>query len=184
MQAGQPRFVTVLAESDEPTGWRPTKTTSGAIIDVNSNEVLTRGLCMPHSPRIYDGRLFVLDSGKGHLSHVNQQDGHVDAVAALPGYTRGLACHNGFAFIGLSKIRESNIFGGLPIGEYADQLRCGIGVVELATGRTVATLQFHSGVEEIFAVEVIPGTRNPKLCGPTLEEPTDKEIWIVPSESK
>lgn len=63
-------------------------------------------------------------------------------------------------------------------------MRCGIGVVELATGRTVATLEFHSGVEEIFAVEAIPGTRNPKLCGPTLEEPTDKEIWIVPSESQ
>ncbi len=183
MESGRPRYVTVLAETDEPAGWRPTKTTSGAILDVPSGSVITRGLCMPHSPRVFNDRLWVLDSGKGHLSHVDRQSGKVDAVAALPGYTRGLACHSGYAFIGLSKIRETNIFGGLPIGEYADKLRCGIGIVELATGRTVATLQFHSGVEEIFAVEVIPGARNPKLCGPTLEESTDKEIWIVPSDS-
>ena len=183
MEAGRPRYVTVLAESDAPAGWRPTKTTSGAILDVPTGEVVARGLCMPHSPRLHDGQLLVLDSGKGHLSQVDRQDGRIEPIASLPGYARGLACHAGFAFIGLSKIRETNIFGGLPIGEHADQLKCGIGVVELATGRTVATLQFHSGVEEIFAVEVIPGTLNPKLCGPTLDEPTDKEIWIVPSES-
>ncbi len=53
---------------------------------------------------------------------------------------------------------------------------------ELATGRTVATLQFHSGVEEIFAVELLPGVRNPKLCGPTLAEEHDREIWIVPGK--
>ena len=71
----------------------------------------------------------------------------------------------------------------MPIGEHPDKLRCGIGVVELATGRTIATLQFHSGVDEIFAVEVIPGARNPKIGGPTLKEETDQEIWIVPSDS-
>ena len=183
MEAGQPRYVTVLAESDKPAGWRPTKTKSGAILDITTSEVVTRGLCMPHSPRLHDGRLWVLDSGKGHLSQVDRQDGRVEAVASLPGYARGLACHAGFAFIGLSKIRETNIFGGLPIGEHPDQLKCGVGIVELATGRTVATLQFHSGVEEIFAVEVIPNTLNPKLVGPSLDEPSDKEIWIVPSES-
>ena len=77
-------------------------------------------------------------------------------VAALPGYTRGLAIHDGLAFVGLSKIRETAIFGGVPIAEYHDQLKCGVGVIELATGNTVATLEFTSGLEEIFDVQVVP----------------------------
>jgi len=184
IENGVPRNVTVLAQSDEPAGWRSQKTSGGAILDVPSGQPLATGLCMPHSPRIHAGRLWVLNSGNGHLSHVDRQNGQVDAVAALPGYTRGLAMHNGYAFVGLSKIRETNIFGGLPIGEFADQLRCGIGVVELATGKTVATLQFHSGVEEIFAVEVLPDSANPKICGPHLDEATDSEVWIVPGNIK
>jgi uncharacterized protein (TIGR03032 family) len=123
-----------------------------------------------------------LDSGRGLLRHVHLQGGQTDEVAAMPGYTRGLACQGPYAFVGLSKIRETAVFGGLPIAEHQDQLRCGVGVIELATGRTVATLQFHSGVEEIFAVELLPGVRNPKLCGPTLAEEHDREIWIVPSK--
>ncbi len=183
MEAGQPRYVSVLGETNEPEGWRPHKTTGGAILDVPTGETIARGLCMPHSPRVHHERLWVLNSGKGHLALVDQQSGKIEPVASMPGYTRGLAIHSGFAFVGLSKIRETNVFGGLPIGEHADQLRCGIGIVELATGRTVATLQFHSGVDEIFAVEVIPGSRNPKVCGPTLQERDDREIWIVPNES-
>jgi len=182
MESGQPRYVTVLAESDEPAGWRPTKATSGCLIDVPSGETVVRGLSMPHSPRLHAGRLWFLDSGRGLLRHVHMQSGQTDEVAVMPGYTRGLACQGPYAFVGLSKIRETAVFGGLPLAEHHDQLRCGVGVIELATGRTVATLQFHSGVEEIFAVELLPGVRNPKLCGPTLAEEQDREIWIVPSK--
>ncbi|MFN9912767.1 MAG: DUF4915 domain-containing protein, partial [Pirellulaceae bacterium] len=32
MEHGQPRFVTCMAESDAPAGWRPTKATSGLVI--------------------------------------------------------------------------------------------------------------------------------------------------------
>lgn len=61
-------------------------------------------------------------------------------------------------FVGANTV----VFGGLPIGEHSDHLQCGARVIELSSGRTIATLQFHSGVEEIFAVEVLPGTRNPQ----------------------
>lgn len=183
MESGRPRFVTVLAESDEPAGWRPTRATSGCLIDVPSGETIVRGLSMPHSPRLYGGHLWVLDSGRGLLSHVNPQDGQVDEVAALPGYTRGLAFCGRYAFVGLSKIRETAVFGGLPIAEQHDELRCGVGVIELSTGRTVAALQFHSGVDEVFAVEALPGVRNPKLCGPAQGEEHDREIWVVPQGS-
>jgi uncharacterized protein (TIGR03032 family) len=113
----------------------------------------------------------------GQLQRVDLATGARDIVALLPGYARGLAIHNGLAFVGLSKIRETAIFGGAPIAEYHDQLKCGLGVIELATGNTVATLEFTSGLEEIFDVQVVAGAR----CLSLGSAPGDgDEIWVVP----
>ena len=80
--------------------------------------------------------------------------------------------------MGLSKIRETATFGGAPIAAYHDQLRCGIGVIELSTGNTIATLQFANAVEEIFDVQTLPGTRCPTFGG----SPADgDECWLLPS---
>jgi uncharacterized protein (TIGR03032 family) len=135
---------------------------------------------MPHSPRIHAGRLWVLDSGRGHLSTTDPATGSIHAVTALPGYTRGLAIHNGYAFIGLSRIRETSVFGGIPIADHRDELRCGVAVVDLASGKPVAYLQFTSGVEGIFAVEVLP-MRCPAVSGPFADVDGGKTIWHVPA---
>ncbi|HEY1116654.1 MAG TPA: TIGR03032 family protein, partial [Acidimicrobiales bacterium] len=165
MRDGAPAFVTVMAQTDQPAGWRAVRNDSGAILDVASGEPVTTGLAMPHSPRWYDGNLFVLNSGLGRLERVDLATGRRDAVASVPGYARGLAVHRGLAFVGLSKIRETAIFGGAPIAAHHDQLLCGVGVLDLATGDTVATLQFDTGVTEIFDVQVVPGARCPTLGG-------------------
>jgi uncharacterized protein (TIGR03032 family) len=190
MQNGQPKYVTALSETDEPAGWRPTKASSGCVIDVPSGETVARGLAMPHSPRIHDGRLWVLDSGRGHLSLVDLQSGRLECVEQMPGYTRGMSFYGPFAFVGLSRIRETSVFGGLPLEEQRDELRCGVGVIDLRIGRTVAVLKFLSGVEEIFAVEVLPGCQAPALFGPLPDagasEQTGrlKDVWIVPPDGK
>jgi uncharacterized protein (TIGR03032 family) len=150
------------------------------LIDVLTGKTVVRGLSMRHSRRLYGGRLWVVNSGRGGLCLVDPQRGRVETVAALPLYTRGFACRGPYAIVKLSKIREKSVFGGLPILEHPDQRRCGVGVIELATGRTVASLQFHLGVEEIFAVDVLPGVQNPKLCGPTLAEEQRGKIWRSP----
>ncbi len=184
MDEGEPAYVTVLAESDEPAGWRPTKATSGCVIDVKSDEVILRGLSMPHSPRVYQRKLYALDSGRGGLISIDRETGQAETIEQVPGYTRGLAFNGQFAFVGLSKIRETNIFGGLPISAHPESLRCGIAVIDLHSGKTVATFQFHSGVEEIFAVEVIHAQRNPALFGPSQDhDEQSDEVWIVPPPS-
>src|SRR5262249_49771211 len=43
MADGKPRYVTVLAETDTPQGWRPVKATSGCLVDVPSGEPVARG---------------------------------------------------------------------------------------------------------------------------------------------
>jgi uncharacterized protein (TIGR03032 family) len=174
LREGRPTYVTLMAATDDAVGWRRLPKASGMILDVTSGQPVTTGIVMPHSPRWHDGHLYVLNSGLGHLQRVDLANGQRDVVAALPGYTRGLAIHNGLAFVGLSRIRETAVFGGVPLAEFHDQLKCGVGVVDLATGTTIATLEFTTAVEEIFDVQVLPDVRCPALSGPDTSE-----IWIA-----
>jgi uncharacterized protein (TIGR03032 family) len=151
------------------------------VLDVASGEVVTAGLAMPHSPRWHDGQLYVLNSGLGRLELVDLGTGRREAVAAVPGYARGLAIHGTLAFVGLSKVRETATFGTAPITAYHDQLRCGVGVVDLTTGDTLATLQFTSVVDEIFDIQVVPGARCPTL-GPAPGDGDD--IWVLPGSPR
>jgi uncharacterized protein (TIGR03032 family) len=177
---GRPKYVTALAETDTPQGWRPNKVSSGCLIDVATGTTVARGFAMPHSPRVHQGRVWLLDSGRGRLVTVDPATGGVQPVAEQPGYTRGLALHGTHAFIGASKVRETSTFGGLPIAERREGLRCGVGVVELTTGRPVAHLEFKSGVDEIFDVQVLPGVRLPAVSGPFPDRDEAQTIWTVP----
>jgi len=180
MQDGRPRFVTAMAESNQPAGWRPTKATSGCLIDVDSGETVARGLAMPHSPRLHAGKLWVLNSGCGQLGSVDPATGVYEPFETVPGYTRGLAFAGQFAFVGLSRIRETSIFGGVPIAENRQNLKCGVAVIDLNTGRSIAAFQFFSGVEEIFAIDVIP-QRNAHVQGPAGERDDEaSDIWLAP----
>jgi uncharacterized protein (TIGR03032 family) len=184
MADGVPKYVSVLAETDTPQGWRPGKAKSGCLIDVVSGETVARGFAMPHSPRVHRGRVWLLHSGAGQLVLVDPASGKAETVTELPGYTRGLALYDHFAFVGLSKIRETSTFGGMPIAERRPELKCGVGVVDLHTGRLVAHLEFVTGVEEIFDVQVLPGTRCPALSGPYPTLDGAAPIWIVPQAAR
>jgi uncharacterized protein (TIGR03032 family) len=181
MVEGKPRYVTVLAETDAPQGWRPVKATGGCLIDVPSGETVARGFAMPHSPRVHGGRVWVLHSGTGRLVVVDPATGRYDDVAELPGYTRGLAMAGPYAFVGLSKIRETSTFGGVPIAERRDALKCGVGVIDLRSGRLAAHLEFVAGVDEIFDVVTLPGSLDPLLSGPHPELDGGQPIWTVPT---
>lgn len=175
---GKARYVTALGETATPEGWRPTKADGGIIMDVTSGAVLSRGLSMPHSPRLHAGRLWVLESGTGRLQTVALDTGRHTTVAELPGFTRGLAFFGPYAFVGLSKIRETSTFGNLPIAAKGMDLRCGVWVVEWRTGRVAQFMQFEAGVEEIFAVEVLAGARFPEIVG--FQEDTIQGAFVVP----
>lgn len=163
MRAGEPRYVTALGESNMPGGWRENKLTGGLIMDVTTNTVIRRGLCMPHSPRWYANRLWVLESGHGTLALVDPASGNLQVVARMPGFTRGLDFYQQFAFVGLSKVRETNTFSGLPISQASEPPCCGVWVIDLETGKTAAFLRFEEAVQEIFAVQVLPGARYPAI---------------------
>ncbi|MGL4463291.1 MAG: TIGR03032 family protein [Planctomycetia bacterium] len=170
MQDGKPAYVTCLGETDVVGGWRDGKATGGVVIDVRTNQVVSRGLAMPHSPRLHEGRLYVLDSGRGELVIVDPADGRRDVVFALPAYLRGLCLVGSIAFVGMCKIREKHIFGGLPVQERCKELLCGVAMIDLRHGRLLGMMEFTSGCEELFEIGWLPGVRRPQLMNLQREE--------------
>jgi uncharacterized protein (TIGR03032 family) len=179
LENGRPRFVTSLGETDSERGWRSNRVSGGCLIDAAAGQFVLRELCMPHSPRIEQGRLWLLESGRGRLLWVDPSGGTV-IVSELPGYARGLAVHGPYAFVGLSRIRQTSGNEGLPIARDLESLKCGIAVVELASGKVVALLEFLAGLEEIFDVRVNPFSRLPLFSGPDARNDGTPPIWMIP----
>ena len=101
-------------------------------------------------------------------------------MAELPGYTRGLAMAGPLAFVGLSKVRGSSALGGVPIAARQESLKCGVALVDLVSGEMIGLLEFHTGVEEIFDVQLVPGVLSPVLSGPHTEIDGQAPIWPAP----
>jgi uncharacterized protein (TIGR03032 family) len=165
MVDGRPRYVTALGATDTPAGWREGKARGGVLLDVESGEAIARGLSMPHSPRWHGGRLWVCESGAGTFGLVDPRTGRYEAIAAVPGFTRGVDFAGPLAFVGLSQVRESAVFSGIPITERlaAEERTCGVCAIDLRSGAVVALLRFEAGVQEVFAVAILPGRRYPDL---------------------
>jgi uncharacterized protein (TIGR03032 family) len=159
----RPKYVTALGETNTPQGWRENKANGGILIDIETNAILCRGLSMPHSPRWYAGKLWVLESGTGSLVTVDPATGTWETVATFPGFTRGLAFSQTFAFVGLSQVRETAVFSGIPLTERLRERLTGVWVVNLQNGDIVAFLRFEGAVQEIFAIEVLPDIQFPEI---------------------
>jgi uncharacterized protein (TIGR03032 family) len=163
MRNGIPRYVTALGETNAREGWRANKRNGGVLIDVTTNRVITRGLSMPHSPRWYDNRLWVLESGRGALCTVDVKTGERTDVARVPGFCRGIDFIGPVAFIGLSQLRGTTPFTDIPITDDNSDRLSGVWVVHIGTGKTIAFLKFTGGVQEIFAVQAVPGVLFPEI---------------------
>ena len=159
----KPKYVTSLGMADTRHGWRENGAFGGCLLDVDSGEPVASGLSMPHSPRWYADQLWVLESGRGTIATVEIADGTLTTVATLPGFTRGLEFLGPYAFVGLSQVRESAIFSGIPLAESNEERYCGVGVVDIRNGTTVAFLRFEDAVQEVFAVQILAGMRYPEI---------------------
>lgn len=170
---GKPRYVTAVSRSDIVTGWRDRRNEGGVLIDVGDDRIVTEQLSMPHSPRVHDGAVFVLDSGRGEIVRVDPRNGARHPVAFCPGFLRGMSIHDGHALVTVSKPRRGT-FAGLALD---DALRgrdaepwCGVLVVDLANGDIVEWLKLDGLITELFDVAVMPGVTCPMAIGPNSAE--------------
>lgn len=169
MVEGQPQYVTCVSQADVADGWREHRVDGGCVIDIDSNEIIVRGLSMPHSPRWHQGKLWVLNSGQGEFGYVDLAAGKFEPVAFCPGYLRGCNFIDNFAVVGISKPRKNQTFSGLPLDEKLAAKnaapRCGLLVIDLTTGDVVHSVRLEGVVEELYDVAVLPGIRRPMALG-------------------
>lgn len=169
MVNGRPEYVTALGETNTYEGWRPGKTSGGILIHVPSNQVVLRGLPMPHTPRVYDDELYMLLSATGEVARVDTGHGDYEVVTRLPGFVRGMARYGDYLFVALSQLRrKSPTFSDIPIAR--ESPFCGIVAIHLSSGTTVGNLRYESVCQEIYDVQALSGLRRPGLVSPSASD--------------
>lgn len=169
LEDGRVAYATAVSQSDVADGWRDRRHDGGCVIDVRSDEVIATGLSMPHSPRVYRDKLWLLNSGTGHFGFIDRSSGRFEQVAFCPGYLRGLSFHGDYAIVGLSKSRENKTFSGLALDENLRagdaEARCGLQVIDLRTGDVVHWIRMEGVVTELYDVVSLPGVIRPQALG-------------------
>ena len=169
MSNGKPKFVTSLGTGDHSQSWRENIMTGGVVIDVDSNEIVCDGLCMPHSPNIYNGELFVLLSGKSMLGKVDVRSGKFEDIMHIPGFVRGMTRHEDFLFVATSRLRKnSSTFRHLNFDDSVDI--ASVLMIHLPTTTVMAKMTYNSSVDEIYDIQVLHGATRPNIIN------TDKAI--------
>jgi uncharacterized protein (TIGR03032 family) len=123
----------------------------GVVFSGASREPVVHGLTRPHSARLHGGRLWLDDSGYGRVGVASA--GRFDAVAQLPGWTRGLAFAGNVAFVGTSRVIPR--FACYAPGLDVDRSICAIHALDATTGTPLGSLEFPHG-NQLFALEPVP----------------------------
>jgi uncharacterized protein (TIGR03032 family) len=169
LEDGRARYVTAVSISDVADGWRDRRRDGGVVLDVRTGGVVVAGLSMPHSPRLYRGRLWLLNSGTGFFGSADPGSGRFEPLAFCPGYLRGLAFAGDYAVVGLSRPRHDRTFAGLALEDElrrrGAEPRCGLLVIDLRTGDTVQWVRLGGMVQELYDVAVLPGVARPMALG-------------------
>ncbi len=168
MRDGKAAYVTCVSQSNIAGGWREHRRDGGVIIDVPTNEIITSGLSMPHSPRWHDGALYALQSGTGEFGRIDLASGAFEPICFLPGFARGVSFLGRHAIIGVSRPREKT-FEGLALDARLSTAgvspRCQLAVINLDTGDIEHTLNVEGPVQELYDVAAIEGYRKPMALG-------------------
>jgi uncharacterized protein (TIGR03032 family) len=168
MRNGAPAYVTAVAQSNTYDGWRDRVANGGIVLDVERNAIVCEGLSMPHSPRVHEDRLWLLNSGAGELAYIDGADSarrRYRPVAFCPGFVRGLAFHRKYAFVGLSRPRYDN-FAGFDLQRLLqdahEEARCGIQIIDTTSGQCVHWFYIEGPTSELYDVAVLPDVSCPR----------------------
>ena len=167
---GKARYVTAVSASDVADAWRDRRRDGGVLVDVPSNEIIATGLSMPHSPRVYRGKLWLLNAGTGYFGSIDLARGKFEPLTFCPGFLRGLAFAGDYAIVGLSGPRhDKTTFGGLALDEELTRRgaepRGGLHVIDLRNGDVVHWVRLEGMVSELYDVVTLPGVVRPMALG-------------------
>jgi uncharacterized protein (TIGR03032 family) len=185
---GEIKYVTALGTTDTIGGWRKNKIHGGILMDIRNNKIILDGLAMPHSPRIYNNKLYVLLSALGELIEVDPEKGTYETITKIGSFARGIAKHGDYLFIGTSKLRHTtSVFKDLPIAKTST---AGISIIYLPYKSVVGKIEYKTSVEEIYDVQVLPGMSRPNILSQTQEihklglVSPSSNYWAQPEKEK
>lgn len=166
---GRAKYFTAVSQSDVADGWRDRRRDGGCILDCQSNSIVATGLSMPHSPRFYQGYLWVLNSGTGELGYIDFAKGKFEPVTFCPGYLRGMTFCGDYAIVGLSRPRHDATFGGLDLDDrlasHNADAQCGLQIIDLHSGTVNHWLRLEGVVTELYDVVTLPNVTRPMALG-------------------
>ncbi len=174
MKDGQPKYVTAFNAGNTAQSWREDVTHTGILMDVDFQKIIIDELPMPHTPRIFNNELYCLLSATGELVRIDPQSGNRETLVNLGGFVRGMDYHNGYLFIGLSKLRKnSSTFSSLNLK--ADE--AAIVIVHLDTRSIVGKITYHASLDEIYDIKILPGIKRPNILN-TMNDTYKKGLSI------
>lgn len=157
-----PRYVTAACMGNFAGSWRETANQcNGVVFDIVNNVAVCENIWAPHSPRMYNDRLWLLESGTGYLGYVDMETRTFVKKKFLPGFLRGLDIINNYAVVTTSLDRHDSAFANIPLSKHLDEhkmaSKCGIWVINLDTMDIAENIVFNEGVNELYDVAVVPG---------------------------
>lgn len=157
------RYITAVCDSDVHDGWR-NRRNDGFIYDIIDDKKICENLIMPHSPRFYQNKLWVLNSGRGEFGYI--KNGKFVPITFIPGFLRGMDFVNKYAIIGSSMDRHERRFSGLELEniliEKKVEARCGIYIVDINNGAIIANISFDNLIE-LYDVKLIKNKKRPRF---------------------
>ncbi len=161
------KFVTALGKIDSPQGWRENKMKGGIVMEYPSGKIIADKLAMPHSPRVYNGKLYLLNSAQGELIRIDPETGNKEVICNVGGFARGMSRYGDYLFIGVSKLRHnSKVFSDLPI---AGTSFSGVVAVYLPYGSIAGSIKYTMSVDEIYDVKVLVGLKRPSILSDSVK---------------
>lgn len=171
MVDGELKYVSSASTFDSRTAWKEeNRIGNGVIVDVQANngqgEIVCNGLTMPHSPRWYKGKLWLLEAGTGYFGYVDFEKKSFVKKAFIPAYIRGLSFIKDYAVIGCSDDRHEKAFRGLPLHDNIKSKNtkpiCGLVVVDLDTMDIIHEMKFLK-LKELYDVDILEGFTCPRV---------------------
>lgn len=155
------KYLTAIGTTNTAQSWRENKMNGGVLMEYPSGKILTEGLAMPHSPRIFDNKLYVLNSAQGELLEIDRKTGEKQLIVKLDGFARGMEKIGDYLFIGVSKLRHnSKVFNDLPIAETSF---AGVIAVHLPYKSIVGFARYKMSVDEIYDIKILPNITRPNI---------------------
>ena len=166
MRDGKPAYVTTFNKYNNRDSWHKSTEFDGTLMDVETNKILVDGLCMPHSPRYHEGKVYYCDSGKGLVCSYDPETGLSKTLIKLQGFPRGMDFYGPLMFVGLSRVRATDVKRPAPISKEFDETFCGIRVIDLENCATIASIDFQGDIDQIYDIAVVPDACSPDLIEP------------------